>query len=332
MMRIVFFGTPEFAVPALRRLVADDQFSVQLVVTRPDRPTGRGGRVERSAVGRAAAELDVPLYQPMTLRDPVARHRLVEIGADFFVVAAYGLIFGAKTLALPRLGCVNVHASLLPRYRGASPIPAVILAGDAETGISLMQMDTGLDTGPIIASRVESIRPDDTTESLTTRLAAVSAQLVAETLPRIMRHELSPVAQATVGASVTRPLTKADGWLDWHEPAIALERRVRAMWPWPRGWTTINDELVQVHRASVGPSTSGHPPGSWWIERQMLYVACGEQSLVLELVQPAGGRPMSGAAMVAGWRQLCGRFGEHGGPGVVTPISAPAATPVVDTK
>src|SRR5690606_31030195 len=176
-VRVIFFGTPAFAVPTLERLVHDSQFQVELVVSQPDRATGRGRRVESPPVARVARDLSIPCYQPASLRTEAARAPLAEVAADVFVVAAFGLIFGPKLLALPRLGCVNVHASLLPRYRGAAPIPAAILSGDQVTGVTLMRMETGLDTGPMLGAQSESILPDDTTESLTRRLAEVGADL-----------------------------------------------------------------------------------------------------------------------------------------------------------
>ena len=219
-LRVVFFGTPAFAVPTLAGLAADDQFEVALVVTQPDRPAGRGRRLEASAVAQAARELGLPLYQPSTLREREPRaNRSPRSRPTCFVVAAYGLIFGPRTLALPRLGCVNVHASLLPRYRGASPVAAAILAGDETSGVTLMGMEPGLDTGPIIAAAEEPIQPDDTTERLTARLAAIGGDLTVASLPLLAAGELVPVDQP---ADDAQPDPAADE--GGRSPRLARER------------------------------------------------------------------------------------------------------------
>ncbi len=302
-LRVAFFGTPAFAVPTLRRLDAAADFDVVLVVTQPDRPAGRGRRLERSAVGAAAGDLGLPIFQPASLRYAAARRQLAEAGADLFVVAACGLIFGPKTLALPRLGCVNVHASLLPRYRGASPVAAAILSGDEVTGVTLMRMERGLDTGPIIAVAEEPIASVDTTATLTERLAALGAAVAVDTLPRFASGALDPVPQPTIGASLTRPLSKADGWLDWERPAHELERQVRAMWSWPRAWTTVGTDALQVHAARVAGESPPGQPGRLVGSSAEPIVACGRDALALVTVQPAGARPMPGAAWLAGHRQ-----------------------------
>ena len=299
-MRIVFFGTPDFAVPSLRRIAADPSVEILLVVTQPDRPAGRGRALQRSPIGRAADELGLPVYQPPSLRDPSARAPL-DLHADLFVVAAFGLIFGPKTLVLPRLGCLNVHASLLPRFRGASPIAAAILAGDSIAGVTLMRMDSGLDTGPMVAtSRAESVRGDDTAESLTGRLAPLGVELLSALLADPEARIAAAVPQPERGATLTRPLTKADGWVEWHRPAGELERHVRAMWPWPRAWTTLDGLPVQVHRVSLDCESAGSGPGRVLAAGSSVSVACGEGALRLDIVQPAGGRPMTGSAFVAG--------------------------------
>ncbi|MDQ3695018.1 MAG: methionyl-tRNA formyltransferase [Chloroflexota bacterium] len=301
-MRVVFFGTPAFAVPTLRRLAHDSQFEVALVVSRPDRPAGRGQRLAASPVTEAATDLGLRCYQPPNLRDPDARAPLRAVAADLFVVAAYGLIFGPKTLALPRLGCVNVHASLLPRYRGASPIAAAILNGDDETGVTLMLMEAGLDTGPIIGSRREPISAVDTTEALTRRLAEAGAELAASELPRFVAGEIQPTAQPTTGVTLTRPLSKADGWLDWTLPARLLDRSVRAFWPWPRAWTTLDGQTVQVHQAEAVPMSRPPAPGTVMADRSELLVACGADALRLTKVQLAGGKPLGAVEFLAGRR------------------------------
>ncbi|MGH2617932.1 MAG: methionyl-tRNA formyltransferase, partial [Thermomicrobiales bacterium] len=254
-MRVVFFGSPAFAVPTLRALAADPAFEAPLVVTQAARGT--------SPVERAANELGLRVYKPDTLRSAASREPLVSARADLFVVAAFGLIFRQATLEIPRLGCVNVHPSLLPRFRGASPIVAAIAEGDRETGVCLMTMDTGMDTGAVISREIVRIADDDTTESLGSRLAEIGAAQAVRDIPRWADGELKAAPQATTGASLTRPLTKADGWIDWSRPAVEIERHVRAMWPWPRAWSIVDDAPIQVHRAQVvGDDISGLAPGS----------------------------------------------------------------------
>lgn len=322
-MRIVFFGTPAFAVPILKRLVHDSQFDVRLVVSQPGRPAGRGRRLEASPVIDAARELGVPTYQPSTLRTSEARGPLAEIEADLFVVAAYGLIFGAKMLALPRLGCINVHASMLPRYRGAAPIPAAILAGDQETGVTLMNMETGLDTGPMLAMQAIPIEPLATTTSLTAQLADIGADLAARTLPLFVEGAAPLITQPIAGASLTRPLAKADGWLDWTRPAIELERSVRAFWPWPRAWTTLDLTPLQIHQARVVPATVSNAPGTVVASDRELIVVCGTDALRLTRIQVAGGKPVSDREFLAGRRAPVSKLGDVGAPPRPPPLIVP---------
>jgi methionyl-tRNA formyltransferase len=325
-MRVVFFGTPDFATPTLEALAADRRFDVLLVVTQPDRPAGRGRKIERSPVALAAKRLGLPLAQPPSLKSEAERAPLAAADADLFVVAAFGLIFGRRTLGLPRFGCVNVHGSLLPKYRGASPVAAAILSGDRETGVTLMAMEPGLDTGPAIATVRTSIEPTDTTQSLMRRLAGLGADLTAQSLPAFVQGDVAPTPQPRTGASLTRPLTKADGWLDFTQSAVALERRVRAMWPWPRAWTTLGDEAVQVHAATASAAPANpqsDTPGTLAALDGRLFVAAGDGWLEIVRIQPAGGRPMSGAAFAAGRRLDGMRLGEEGAPMALPPIVTP---------
>ncbi|HEU0113319.1 MAG TPA: methionyl-tRNA formyltransferase [Thermomicrobiales bacterium] len=327
-MRVVFFGTPDFATPTLEALAADAQFDVRLVATQPDRPAGRGRKIERSPVARAAERLGLPLYQPASLKTEEARAPLAAADADVFVVAAFGLIFGRRTLALPRRGCVNVHGSLLPNYRGASPVAAAILRGDRESGVTLMAMEPGLDVGPAIATVRVPIAPDDTTATLMVRLANAGARLTREKLPAFLRGEIAPTPQPAAGASLTRPLTKADGWLDFTQPAAELERQVRAMWPWPRAWTTLGDEPLQIHAAAVvaaDADAAALAPGAMIVRDGQLLAATGDGWLRLDLLQPAGGRPMRGAAFAAGHGLDGVRLGQAGAPLALPPIVTPLA-------
>ena len=320
---IVYFGTPAYAEPALRSLVGDAQFDVRLVVTQPDRPAGRGRRLTSPAVKTVADELGLPVYQPETLRDEISRAPLVEADADVFVVAAFGLIFGGKTLATPRRGCLNLHASVLPAYRGAAPIPSAILNGDTETGVTLMEMEAGLDTGPIVAVARTSIAADDTTESLTRRLGDIGGRLVTEALPGWMSGARRSEPQPG-GASVVRMLSKADGGIDWDEPAVAIERRVRAMWPWPRAWTVLDGTVTQIHRATnVDSPDMPLDPGVIRIDGGRVSVGTGSGHLVLEVIQLPGGKPISAAAAIASRRLRDGqRF--TSAPPVDPPLVRPA--------
>ncbi len=318
-IKVVYFGTPAFAVPALEAFAADPRFSVELVVTQPDRPAGRGRKVERSAVGEAATALGLPLYQPASLRTPELRQPLVEAEADLFIVAAFGLVFGPKTLAIPRRGCINIHGSLLPRFRGASPVQCAVLAGDATSGVTIMLMDVGLDTGDVLLRVPIALAADETSASLMGKLALLGAQSAPDAAARFCANVLTPHPQGEVGISTTRLITKADGWLDWQRPAVDLERQVRALWPWPRAWTTVGEHVIQVHQASVGHHEERGLPGSARLEGQAVLVQCNPGVLRLERVQPAGKTAMDGAAFARGLPAPI-VFGVTGNPGPQPPV------------
>jgi methionyl-tRNA formyltransferase len=324
-IRIVFFGTPGYAVPALEALLAFPGVHVSLVVTQPDRPAGRHRELRVSEVKAAAQRAGLPVYQPESLRVAAARIPLERQGAGIFIVGAYGLIFGRKTLAIPRWGCLNLHASLLPKYRGASPVTAAILAGDAETGVTLMRMDAGLDTGDILAAASVGISPRDTTESLTARLAEVGAQLLVANLSAWITGEIEPQPQSSAGASLARPLVKADGAIDWSSEAVLTERQIRAMQPWPRAFATLPDGAsMHILGASLGEPAPNEIPGTVRVSGPNVSVACGRGSLLLERVQPAGSSVMVAAALVNGRRLKNGDRLENGpAPGQRDPIVRP---------
>lgn len=318
-MRVVFFGSPEFAVPTLEALAAAPEFEVALVVT----PAAKG----MSPVERAAKALELPVYKPATLRDAASREPLVGADADLFVVAAFGLIFRQRTLELPRLGCVNVHPSLLPRYRGAIPVVAAIAQGDSESGVSLMVMDAGIDTGDVISMEREPLAGDETSGSLGDRLALIGAAQTVRDVPRWVEGKLIATPQADVGASLTRPLEKADGWIDWTRPAVEIERQVRAMWPWPRAWTTVDGSLLQVHRAQiVGDAVAGVGPGTVIPARKRLVVATGQGALEVVTVEPAGRRAMAANAYLNGRREPLILLGSTGAPPPRPPLVVPVAS------
>lgn len=288
--RIAFLGTPGFAVPALEHLATRSDVEIVLVVTQPDRPAGRGRKMQAPPVKVVAEGLGLPLYQAATLRDASSRAPLVRLETDLIIVAAFGLILGSSILKLPRFGCVNLHASLLPRYRGASPIAAAIRYGEATTGVSLMRMEKGLDTGAVYAQQVIDITDDDTTETLSSRLSQAGASVLSSCLPTLLVNAQLAIPQGE-GASCTRPMVKDDGWIDWSLPAREIERHVRAMWPWPRAWTTMPDGTrLQIH-ASIHVGDAGrNSPGRVFIEDSQVTVECGDGHLKLLRVQLAGGK------------------------------------------
>ncbi|GAB4504571.1 MAG: methionyl-tRNA formyltransferase [Anaerolineales bacterium] len=297
--KIVFMGSPDFAVPSLAALAA--RYPVVGVVTQPDRPAGRGGTLKLPAVKEAALRLGLPVIQPEKLRQPEAMEQLRAWAPDLIVVAAFGQILKPEVLNLPPFGCINVHASLLPRWRGAAPINAAILHGDEETGVTIMKMDEGLDTGPILSQRALRIAPDETAASLFDKLSTLGADLLLETLPRYLSGELVPRPQPEEGATYAPMLKKEDGLLDFSQPAAALERRVRAMNPWPGAYFEWRGALLRALRARVSDEKSPGAGRRLTVEGRPA-LGCGEGILVLEEVQPAGKKPMPGKAFLAGAR------------------------------
>ena len=308
MARIVFMGTPDFALPTLMAL-ADAHFDLVGVVTQPDRPTGRGRRLAAPPVKQVSLEHDLPLFQPRSLRTPESVAQLAAWEPDAIVVAAFGQILSQQVLDLPSHGCLNVHASLLPRWRGAAPVPAAILTGDEVTGVTIMLMDAGLDTGPILAQREEPIQPDDTQAKLEGRLARLGAELLVETLPPYLAGDMLPRPQPEEGVTYARQLRKQDGQLDWSRPAIELERRVRAFNPWPGAFTTWRGQRLKVLQAIPLPGWRGDaPPGTFIAldDDGTIAVATGEGALHLQEVQLAGKQVMDIAAFLCGQRDCVG--------------------------
>jgi methionyl-tRNA formyltransferase len=298
--RIVFMGSPDFAVLTLEALAR--RYLLVGVVTQPDRPAGRSGRLVPPAVKEAALRLGIPILQPERLRAPEAITQLQAWTPDLIVVAAFGQILRSAVLELPRYGCINVHGSLLPKGRGAAPIQASILAGDQETGITIMKMDPGVDTGPILNQRALRIAPGDTGGSLYAKMAPIGAELLLETLPRYLTGELIPRPQSEEGATYAPMLKKEDGLLDFTRPAVELERRVRAFDPWPGTWFDWNGVPLKIMHAHVG---EGENPGMgrrFTVEGLPAVGTC-RGILILDEVQPAGKKCILGKAFLAGARE-----------------------------
>ena len=264
-MVVVFAGTPEFAVPPLKML-AGGPHRIAAVYTRADRPAGRGRRMAASPIKAAALELGLPVEQPESLREPAARERLAAHRPEIVVTAAYGLILPPEVLAIPPAGCINVHASLLPRWRGAAPVQHALLAGDAETGATIMQMDAGIDTGGILLSRACPVRPDDTAGSLTDRLAHIGAEALGEAMAGLAAGRIAPRPQDESAATLAPRIRKVDALLDWAGDARDLERRVRAFDPRPMAFTFAGEEPLRILRAEAvadaGPNPDPPPPGT----------------------------------------------------------------------
>jgi methionyl-tRNA formyltransferase len=298
MTRTVFMGSPEFAVPILRALAS--HYSILSVVTRPDRPSGRGRGLKMPAVKRAAGELGLTVLQPEKLSSPEVVAGLRDLAPDLIVVAAFGQLLKPDILALPAHGCLNVHASLLPRWRGSAPIPASILAGDPETGVTIMRMDPGLDTGPILAQDRIPIDPVETAASLTDKLALLGAGLLIETLPPYLAGNLQARAQDELGITHAPLLHKDDGLLDFGLSARDLERRVRAFNPWPGAYLIWDHARLKVHRARAHAATAA-AGRRLQVDREPA-VGSADGLLVLQEVQPEGKRIMNGRDFLLGSR------------------------------
>lgn len=305
---IAFAGTPEFAVPTLQALVASGA-RVPLVLTQPDRPAGRGRKLAASPVKELAVSLGLPLAQPASAREL----KSLPLGErpDLAVVIAYGVLLPRAVLEWPRRGCINLHASLLPRWRGASPIQRAVLAGDAETGISIMQMDAGLDTGAVHLQRSTPIGPRETAGELHDRLAALAPEALLAALPAVLAGTSEPVAQPDALATYAPKIAKAEAALDWREPAVALERRVRAFNPWPVAEARLSDErrLRVFEAAVVAEHGRGEPPGAIVAAgRAGIDVATGDGVLRLIRLQPPSARAMDAAAYLAAHSVAGARF------------------------
>ncbi len=298
-MRIAFAGTPEFAAVALEAMLAAGH-DVRLVLTQPDRPAGRGQKVLASPVKQLAAKHGIAVHQPERLRDPATHVPLIEAAVDVLVVAAYGLILPQAVLDIPRRGCINIHASLLPRWRGAAPIQRAIEAGDPETGVTIMRMEAGLDTGPMLLKEALPIAADDSAATLHDKLAAQGGRLIVAALARL--DSLAPEAQPEAGVTYANKIDKREAAIDWSQPAAVIERRIRAFDPFPGSLSSLRGETLKLWQATmVAAGGSGAAGTVLDVGAAGIVVACGEGALRLTELQKPGGRRIGAADFLRGF-------------------------------
>jgi methionyl-tRNA formyltransferase (EC 2.1.2.9) len=298
-MRVIFAGTPDFAAISLQAILAAGQ-DVPLVLTQPDRPAGRGMSLQASPVKQLALQHGLRVHQPPSLKADEARRPIIDAGADVMVVAAYGLILPQSVLDIPRLGCLNIHASLLPRWRGAAPIQRALLAGDAETGITIMRMDAGLDTGPMLLKESLPIAAGDSAGSLHDKLASLGARLIVEALARLERGGLPGEIQPAEGVTYAAKLDKNEAALDWRLPAVQLGRAVRAFNPFPGATAQLDGEVVKIW-AAMPASQTGEAGRILAVGSDGVVVACGDGALRLTELQKAGGKRLPAADFLRGF-------------------------------
>ena len=300
MMKIIYAGTPEFAVPALESLLASGH-EVIAVYTQPDRPAGRGRKLQQSPVKSVALSHGIALFQPQSLKQESESATLSRLGADLMVVVAYGMLLPVSVLSAPRLGCINIHASLLPRWRGAAPIQRSILAGDPITGVTIMQMDKGLDTGDILAARTLPIEPHWSSFDLQQQLKNLGADLLMDTLPAIETGQIRPERQDESKATYAAKLHKPEATIDWHKSAQQISREVRAFVPWPVSHTLLDKKLVRIWQAGVDVTlTAGKPGIIAGHDRNGVYVSCGDGVLRIDELQFEGKSRCSAAQALNG--------------------------------
>lgn len=301
MSKLIFLGTPEFAVPSLMALIKDPRFDVVGVITQPDRPAGRHAIITPPPVKVMAEQNRIPVFQPEKLERNSTYNFLKTANCDVFAVAAYGKIMPQWFLDIPKRGVINVHASLLPRLRGASPIQAAIAAGDKTTGVTIMKIDALLDHGPVLAAAEEPILETDTAESLHDRLAQLSAEILPNALADYLAGKIEPREQDSSQATACRALKREDGKIDWNKSSEQIERMVRAYYPWPGTWTEKYGKRLKILQTKVSPTVSDKYPGEFYFANDSLLAACGDgTALELLTVQPEGKKPMSGHEFALG--------------------------------
>ncbi|HEY1171906.1 MAG TPA: methionyl-tRNA formyltransferase [Verrucomicrobiae bacterium] len=302
--RIIFMGTAELACASLKALHESPLFEVVLVVTQPDKPKGRDLKLQPTPVKAAAMELGLPVEQPLKARAAEFVEHLKTFAPDLIVVAAYGQLLPQSILDLPKYGCLNVHTSILPKYRGAAPIQWAIIDGGAETGVTIMKMDAGLDTGDIVTISKTPIAPEDNTATLHDRLAIIGAKALIETIPGYINGDIKPQPQPPEGSTYARKITKDDGRMDWAQPARVLFNRIRGLTPWPGAFTFLSPEnklrLLKIWQTELVVDVSGQPGKVLQADKTGIVVACGEGALRITSLQREGGRRMTAAEFSAG--------------------------------
>ncbi len=300
-MKIVFMGTPDYAATALEAILQAG-YEVTGVVCQPDKPKGRSGALAACPVKECALKYNLPVFQPERIKRPEAVAELKKFPADVFVVAAFGQILSEEILTMPKYGCINIHASLLPKYRGAAPIQWCIVDGEKETGVTIMQMDAGIDTGDILFTKKVAITEEETGGSLFDKLSQAGAELIVEALPKIEAGEVSPVKQDETQSNYARMLKKEDGQINWNRPAEEIGRQVRGMDPWPSAYTYYKGKQFKIWKAeAVAGGTEGLQPGTIaQIEKQGIWIACGSGMLQVTEAQLEGKKRMSAADLMNG--------------------------------
>ncbi|MCE2716270.1 MAG: methionyl-tRNA formyltransferase [Pseudomonadota bacterium] len=302
MTKIIFMGTPEFALIPLQTLV-DAKYNVVAVYTQPPRPKGRGHAETKSPVHQFALEKNIPVHTPTTLKSTEEQEKFSKLDADLAIVAAYGLLLPKQILEAPKLGCINIHASLLPRWRGAAPIHRAIEAGDNQTGITMMQMDEGLDTGPMLYSQTIPINSNDTGQTLHDKMLSLSAQVLLECLPSILANQLRPTPQPTEGVTYAHKLKKAESNLDFSDEAIAIINKIRAFTPWPGTTAPLDNQPIKILDADPITNSSDYPPGTWIVTNDhRLLISCKTGAIQLKMLQRPGSKPISSNDFLNGYR------------------------------
>ncbi|CAM4465473.1 MAG: Methionyl-tRNA formyltransferase [Legionellaceae bacterium] len=297
-LNIIFAGTPDFAVPALKALV-DSGYNISAVYTQPDRPAGRGRKLTPSPVKQYALAQNIPVYQPLSLRKPEAQDELKSLKPDLMIVAAYGLILPNAILEIPRFGCINIHASLLPRWRGAAPLQRAILAGDTETGITIMQMDAGLDTGDMLYKVSCAILPTDTTQHLHDKLSSIGASAIQTVLKQLLDNKLKPEKQDEFNTCYAPKIEKIEAQIAWQNHAIYIERFIRAFNPWPVAFTFCKGQMIKIWEAETLNQESTAEPGTIIaIDKKGIDIATGQGILRLLTIQLPGGKPLHAQAHI----------------------------------
>ncbi len=297
-MKIIFAGTPDFSIPTLNALLSS-QHQVCAVYTQPDRPAGRGRKIQVSPIKQRALDAQIPIEQPVNFQLDETLHILANYQADLMVVVAYGIILPPTVLATPRLGCINIHASLLPRWRGAAPIQRAILSSDQETGVTLMQMDKGLDTGDMLLKATCNITSDDTSSSLHDKLSALGANTLLELLPLVEEQQLNPVSQAEIGVTYAHKLTKQEARINWNQPADLIQRAIQGYNPWPVAHTLLKGSALRIWQANVTTQAAQETPGTIKIIRNQLFVACNDYYVEITELQAASKRRMTASEYLA---------------------------------